>query len=57
MNTSLIQEEWDDMVDYAKRYLNLVQEEYRVIRWKLFNSTDSSKCANLLALIFCLMAS
>lgn len=33
---SLLKE--DDMVDYARRYLNLVQEEYRVMCWKLFNT-------------------
>ena len=60
INITVIQEEWEDMVDYAKRYFNLVQESYRVIWWKLFNSTDSSKWVNILALVnllFCLPVS
>ena len=31
IDTSLLLEEWKDMVDYSKRYLNLVQEPYQVI--------------------------
>lgn len=60
VNTTLIQEEWDDMIDYAKRYLNLVQEDYRVIWWKLFNCTQSIKWMNLLTLVkllFCIPVS
>lgn len=38
-----IQGEWDDMVDYAKRYFNLVQDNYCVTWWKLFNSVDAHK--------------
>ena len=57
VDCSLLQEEWDDIVDYAKRYLNLVQEDYSVIWWKLFNSVDASKWSNILKLVellFCL---
>ena len=44
IDTSLLLEEWKDMVDYSKRYLNLVQEPYQVIWWKLFNASCCSKC-------------
>ena len=57
IDLSLIQEEWDDMLEYSKRYLNLVQEDYKVIWWKLFNSMDTKKWTNVLAiveLLFCL---
>ena len=43
VDCSLIQEEWEDIVDYAKHYLNLVYESYIVIWWKLFNSVDANK--------------
>ena len=42
MHCILVPEEWDDMLDYAKRYLNLVQDEYKTNWWKLFNATDAS---------------
>ena len=54
---SLIKEEWDDMLEYSKRYLNLVQEDYKVIWWKLFSAVDAKKWVNVLAvieLLFCL---
>ena len=57
VDISLIKEEWDDMIEYANRYLNLVQEDYQTIWWKLFNSPDFKKWSNILALIellFCL---
>ena len=57
VDCSLLQEEWDDMVDYARRYLNLVQEEYQVVWWKLFNAVDAKKWSNILSLVellFCL---
>ena len=41
IDTSLLLEEWKDMVDYSKRYLNLVQEPYQVIWWKLFNASSA----------------
>lgn len=55
-----IKEEWDDMIDYAKRYFDLVRDDYRVIWWKLFNCAVSSDWTNVLALIsllFCLPVS
>eukprot|EP00731_Ephydatia_muelleri_P017065 Em0010g163a len=57
VDCSVLQQEWDDMVDYAKRYLNLVQEDYSVVWWKLFNAVDAKKWSNILALVellFCL---
>ena len=41
VDCSVLQEEWDDMVDYVRRYLNLVQEEYQVVWWKLCCSSVS----------------
>ena len=60
VNCALLNEEWDDIVVYAKRYLNLVHDDYKVIWWKLFNSPDSTKWTNVLAvveLLFCLPVS
>ena len=54
---SLLGEEWKDMLDYAKLYLNLVQEDYQAIWWKLFNAASSNKWSNILSLIellFCI---
>ena len=28
VDIALFEEEWEDMAEYAKRYLNLVQEDY-----------------------------
>ena len=50
VDCSVLQEEWDDMVDYAKCSLNLVQVEYQVLWWKLFNSVDSKKWSNIFSL-------
>jgi len=47
---SLLQQEWDDIVDYGKMYLNLT-ENYRKIWWKLFNCSDSARWSNILSLI------
>ena len=49
VDCSVLQQEWDDMVDYTKRYmyLNLVQEDYSVLWWKLFNSL-TAKCIYIL---------
>uniref|UniRef100_A0A1X7TLB5 HAT C-terminal dimerisation domain-containing protein n=1 Tax=Amphimedon queenslandica TaxID=400682 RepID=A0A1X7TLB5_AMPQE len=57
VDCSVVLEEWDDMVDYAKKYLNLVQEDYKVLWWKLFNSVDAQQWVNVLGvvqLLFCL---
>ena len=65
VDCSAVQDEWDDLVDYGKKYLNLVQEEeinlvqedYEIIWWKLFNAVDVKQWSNVLAvieLLFCL---
>ena len=51
VDCGVLEEEWLDMHDYAKRYLNLATENYRIIWWKLFNAPTSSKWRNILALI------
>ena len=38
----------------TERYLNLVQEDYITIWWKLYNSFDAHKWSNILELLFCL---
>ena len=53
VDRSLVKEEWDDIVDCSKPYINLVQDDYKVVWWKFF---DSNKWSNLLAvveLLFC----
>ena len=45
------------MTDYARRYLNLVQEDYPSIWWKLINAANANKWGNVLSLIellFCI---
>ena len=57
IDTALVQEEWDDIVEYGRQYLNLVQDDYKVVWWKLFNAVDARKWSNVLAvieLLFCL---
>ena len=57
VDLALHEEEWGDMIEYARRYLNLVQEDYHTIWWKLFNVVDSKKWTNILSLVellFCL---
>ena len=57
VDTSVIIEEWEDMVDYASSYLNIAEEDHQTIWYKLFNCPDSSKWKNVLAvveLLFCL---
>ena len=57
INISLLEEEWDDMVDHARRYLDLVTQDNNVVWWKLFNSSNAKNWGNILGLIellFCL---
>ena len=56
VGVSMLQEKWNDLVDYARRYLNLVQKPSRVIWWKLFNTSSSSSWTNILELLFCVPA-
>ena len=51
IDVTLIQQEWDDMVEYAKQYLNLVQDDYKVVWWKIFNSVDAKSWHNVLGVI------
>jgi hypothetical protein len=51
VNCALLQQEWDDIVFYAKQYINLVQDPYSVVWWKLFNSPDANKWTNILTLV------
>ena len=43
INTVTLESEWDEMVDYAKHYLNISTEENSVIWWKLFNAPVSKE--------------
>ena len=51
VDLSLLKEEWDDMLDYAKRYLDLVTQDANTVWWKLFNSTSAKKWGNILGLV------
>ena len=51
VNCALLQQEWDDIVYHAKQYINLVQDPYGVVWWKLFNSPDAKKWGNILTLV------
>ena len=51
LDISAVQEEWDDMVDYGRKYLNLVQEDYKVLWWKLYNAVDSGQWRNILGVV------
>lgn len=31
VNLSLLQEEWDDIVEYARRYYDIVQDDYKSV--------------------------
>ena len=35
VDCSVTEDEWDAMVDYAKCYLDVVREDYKVTWWKL----------------------
>ena len=50
-DATLVQQEWDNMVEYAKQYLNLVQDDYKVLWWKIFNSVDAKSWHNVLGVI------
>ena len=57
IDISLVQGEWDDMVEYGRQYINLVLDDYKVVWWKLFNCVDAGKWSNVLAiveLLFCI---
>ena len=57
VDVACVLDEWDDVIAYAKAYLDLVRNEYKVVWWKLFNCTDAVKWSNLfkvVELLFCL---
>ena len=57
IDISCLEEEWDEMTDFAKRYLDLVTQENNTVWWKLFNSVSAKNWGNILGLIellFCL---
>ena len=51
VDLSLLKEEWDDMLDYSKRYLDLVTQEIHIVWWKVFNCTSAKNWANILGLV------
>jgi len=40
IDVSLVQKELGDMVEYHKWYVNLIQDDYKVVWWKIFNFVD-----------------
>ena len=48
IDTSKLQGEWDEVVDYATKYLNIVTEENNIILWKLSNCPLSKDWPNTL---------
>jgi len=56
IDISILTDEWDDMVSYAKQYVNLTLD-YKEVWWKLFHSPVAKQWSNILALVellFCL---
>ena len=51
VDISAFEGEWNDMVDYAKHYLDIVHLDYRVIWWRIFNAVDASRWTNVLPVI------
>jgi len=51
VDLTIIEEEWLDMVNFAKTYLNLVQDDSQTIWRKLANCANSKKWGNILALV------
>ena len=57
VDVSVLKDEWIDLVDYGRKYLNLTQDKTLTIWWKLFNAPSSKNWTNILSLIellFCL---
>ena len=57
VDLSLLIEEWDDMLDHAKKYLDLVTNDAHTVWWKLFNSTYAKNWGNILSLVELLFSS
>ena len=51
VDCALLQGEWDEIVEYANHYLDIVTEENNVIWWKLFNCPSSKDGTNILGLV------
>ncbi len=49
VDISAVQDERDDIVDYAKRYLDIIRQDYRVIWLKIF--ADTKKWTNVFSVI------
>jgi len=47
-----VMEEWDNMVEYARQYFNLV-DSYKVVWWKLFNAPGWKNALVLVELLYC----
>ena len=39
------------LYNFAKQYINLVTDPYRVVWWKLFKSPDAKKWGNILTMV------
>ena len=50
IDISILTGEWDDMVSYAKQYVNLTLD-YKEVWWKLFNSPVAKQWSNILVLV------
>ena len=50
VDCSAVEDECDDLVDYGKKYQNLVQD-YKIIWWKKFNAVYAKQWSNVLAVI------
>ena len=51
VTASVVCEEWDDMVEYAKQYLDLFSQDYKVVWWKLFRAIDAKNWPNILGVV------
>ena len=51
VDLSLLKEEWDDMLDYSKRYLDVVAQEIHIVWWKIFNCTSAKNWVNIVGLV------
>ena len=51
VDVPLLIEEWDDMLDHAKRYLDLVTKDAHTVWWKLFNCPNAKDWVNILGLV------
>ena len=51
IDIAALESECDEIVDFAKCYLNIFTEKNSVIWWKLFNAPVSKDCSNILGLV------